>query len=96
MNGKELTFTLQALKGYKLPETITVTMGENVLAPEADYTYEQSTGVFSITKVTGNVSVAVVADRYYTVSNTITNLTVTPEIPTEIKAGGTITFMMIW
>lgn len=94
MNGKELTFTLQALKGYKLPETITVTMGENVLAPEADYTYEQSTGVFSITKVTGNVSVAVVADRYYTVSNTITNLTVTPEIPTEMKAGGTITFTL--
>lgn len=94
LNGKELTFTLQALKGYKLPETITVTMGENVLAPEADYTYEQSTGVFSITKVTGNVSVAVVADRYYTVSNTITNLTVTPEIPTEMKAGGTITFTL--
>lgn len=94
LNGKELTFTLQALKGYKLPETITVTMGENVLAPEADYTYEQSTGVFSITKVTGNVSVVVVADCYYTVSNTITNLTVTPEIPTEMKAGGTITFTL--
>ena len=93
LNGKELTFTLQAETGYKLPETITVSMGEK-FAPETDYTYEQSTGVFSITKVTGNVVVAVVADRYYTVSNTITNLTVTPEIPTEIKAGGTITFTL--
>lgn len=93
LNGKELTFTLQALKGYKLPETITVRMDEEY-APETDYTYEQSTGVFSITKVTGNVSVAVVADRYYTVSNTIKNLTVTPEIPTEMKAGGTITFTL--
>lgn len=93
LNGKELTFTLQAETGYKLPETITVRMGEKS-ALETDYTYEQSTGVFSITKVTGNVSVAVVADRYYTVSNTITNLTVTPEIPTEMKAGGTITFTL--
>lgn len=94
LNGKELAFTLQASEGYKLPETITVTMGGNALAPETDYTYEQRTGTFKITKVTGNVVVTVEADRYYTVSNTITNLTVTPEILPEIKAGGTITFTL--
>lgn len=94
LNNKELAFTLQASAGYKLPETITVTMGGNPLVAGRDYTYEQSTGVFRITKVTGNVVVTVVADRYYTVSNTITNLTVTPEIPTEMKAGGTITFTL--
>lgn len=94
LNNKELAFTLQASAGYKLPETITVTMGGNPLVAGRDYTYEQSTGVFRITKVTGNVVVTVVADRYYTVSNTITNLTVTPKIPTEMKAGGTITFTL--
>lgn len=94
LNNKELAFTLQASAGYKLPETIIVTMGGNPLVAGRDYTYEQSTGVFRITKVTGNVVVTVVADRYYTVSNTITNLTVTPEIPTEMKAGGTITFTL--
>ena len=94
LNGKELAFTLQASKGYKLPETITVMMGGNALTPETDYTYEQSTGTFKITKVTGNVVVTVKADRYYTVSNTITNLTVTPEILPEIKTGGTITFTL--
>ncbi len=94
LNGKELAFTLQASEGYKLPETITVTMGGNALAPETDYTYEQRTGTFKITKVTGNVVVTVEADRYYTVSNTITNLTVTPEILPEIKARGTITFTL--
>ena len=94
LNNRELAFTLQASAGYKLPETITVTMGGNPLVAGRDYTYEQSTGVFRITKVTGNVVVTVVADRYYTVSNTITNLTVTPEIPTEIKAGGTIAFTL--
>lgn len=94
LNNKELAFILQASAGYKLPETITVTMGGNTLVAETDYTYEQSTGVFRITKVTGNVVVTVVADRYYTVSNTITNLTVTPAIPTEIKAGETITFKL--
>ena len=94
LNNRELAFTLQASAGYKLPETITVTMGGNPLVAGRDYTYEQSTGVFRITKVTGNVVVTVVADRYYTVSNTITNLTVTPAIPTEIKAGETITFKL--
>lgn len=94
LNNKELAFTLQASASYKLPETITVTMGGNPLVAGRDYTYEQSTGVFRITKVTGNVVVTVVADRYYTVSNTITNLTVTPKIPTEMKAGGTITFTL--
>ena len=94
LNNKELAFTLQASAGYKLPETITVTMGGNALAPETDYTYEQRTGTFKITKVTGNVVVTVEADRYYTVSNTITNLTVTPEILPEIKTGGTITFTL--
>ncbi|WP_251966304.1 C10 family peptidase [Parabacteroides sp. AD58] len=94
LNNKGLAFILQASAGYKLPETITVTMGGNSLVAGRDYTYEQSTGDFSITKVTGNVVVTVEADRYYTVSNTITNLTVTPEIPTEIKAGGTITFTL--
>ena len=94
LNNKELAFILQASASYKLPETITVTMGGNPLVAGRDYTYEQSTGVFRITEVTGNVVVTVVADRYYTVSNTITNLTVTPAIPTEIKAGETITFKL--
>lgn len=94
LNNKELAFILQASAGYKLPESIEVTMDGIVLTAGTGYTYEQNTGTFKITKVTGNVVVTVVADRYYTVSNTITNLTVTPAIPTEIKAGETITFKL--
>lgn len=94
LNNKGLAFILQASAGYKLPESIEVTMDGIVLTAGTGYTYEQNTGTFKITKVTGNVVVTVVADRYYTVSNTITNLTVTPAIPTEIKAGETITFKL--
>ena len=94
LNNKELAFTLQASAGYKLPESIEVTMDGIVLTAGTGYTYEQNTGTFKITRVTGNVVVTVVADRYYTVSNTIKNLTVTPVIPTEMKADGTITFTL--
>lgn len=94
LNNKELAFTLQASAGYKLPESIEVTMDGIVLTAGTGYTYEQNTGTFKITKVTGNVVVTVVADRYYTVSHTIKNLAVTPEIPTEMKADGTITFTL--
>lgn len=94
LNNKELAFTLQASAGYKLPESIEVTKDGIVLTAGTGYTYEQNTGTFKITKVTGNVVVTVVADRYYTVSHTIKNLAVTPEIPTEMKADGTITFTL--
>ena len=60
----ELVFT--ADNGYKLPATIQVSMGNKTLTAGSDYTYNQSTGKFTLAKVTGNVEIIVVAEPIQT------------------------------
>lgn len=50
-----LSATLTAASGYKLPDTITVTMGGTTLESGTGYTYNSATGAVGITSVTGDV-----------------------------------------
>ncbi len=56
--GNDYTTTLTAAKGYKLPSSITVKVGETTLNTN-DYTYDQPTGKIKIlaAKVTGAVTI---------------------------------------
>ena len=60
----ELVFT--ADNGYKLPATIKVSMGNKTLTAGSDYTYNQSTGKFTLAKVTGNVEIIIIAESIQT------------------------------
>lgn len=92
--GSSLNRTFEADPGYRLPETITVT--------GAEYTWNPSTGVLSITNVTGEVSVTITGIRNtYTVTYNINRPTKHDDGETEtdfpaqttvtVNAGGTIT-----
>ena len=67
-NALNLTITPEA--HYSLPSSITVTMGGNTLVSGTGYTYDSSTGAFSIASVTGNVVISgsCVEDAKYTVT----------------------------
>lgn len=49
--------TLKASSGYKLPNSITVTMGGNTLTSGTGYTYSSSTGAVSIPNVSGDIKI---------------------------------------
>lgn len=51
VKDSEVKFTLKAAFGYTLPTSITVTMGNNTLT-SADYSYDSTTGVFTLKKIT--------------------------------------------
>lgn len=46
--GKDYTNTLVPDSGKKLPETITITLGDKTLTAGTDYTYDKATGNFTI------------------------------------------------
>lgn len=48
----EVELTLKPSSGYELPSAITVKMGEATLVAGTDYTYDKSTGKFSLEKIT--------------------------------------------
>ena len=54
--GEQLEATLTAATNYRLPDTITVTMGGETLGTN-DYTYNSSTGTITIQTVTGDVEI---------------------------------------
>lgn len=57
--GKKLSATLTAERGYKLPATVTVSMGGSPLAPDPEngYTYDSTTGVIEIAHATGDIAI---------------------------------------
>ena len=55
--GKKLVYTLIADEGFKLPDTVEVTMGGKILG-EGEYTYSKETGTIVIEQVTGNICIS--------------------------------------
>ncbi len=86
--GEDVSFTVSANEGYKLPESITVTVNGEALAADA-YTYNAETGEVLIPgeKVTGNIVVTaacVYVPKTFTVSASVENgSTTAPETATE-------------
>ena len=57
-----LSYTISANDGYVLPAGITLTMGGSAMTQSTDYTWNQSTGALSISKViTGNIALTITA-----------------------------------
>ena len=98
LNNKELAFTLQASAGYKLPETITVTMGDSPLTVGNGYTYDVSTGEVSITPVQGDIQITATGEAiaYYKIDVTtnIKHLKVKGDVPTQVEEGGSVSFTL--
>jgi uncharacterized protein YjdB/lysophospholipase L1-like esterase len=72
--GAPLEATLTAEPGYDLPETISVTMGGQLLTAGTGYTYNKTGGKVNIVAVTGAVELTAVGEKqptdptYYTVT----------------------------
>ena len=98
LNGKELTFTLQAKTGYKLPKVITVTMGDSPLTVGNGYTYDVSTGEVSISPVQGDIQITATGEAiaYYKIDVTtnIKHLKVKGNVPTQVEEGGSVSFTL--
>lgn len=83
VNGK-VELTLRAAEGHTLPATVTVTMGGKALVAGTDYTYNASTGAFSLAKITGKLSItAQGVKKSYPVTASLVNIT--SDIPTNAK-----------
>lgn len=83
VNGK-VELTLKAAEGHTLPATVTITMGGKTLVAGTDYTYNASTGAFSLAKITGKLSItAQGVKKSYPVTASLVNIT--SNIPTNAK-----------
>ena len=69
IDGGELSFTISANSGYRLPSSISVSMGGVALSTSA-YTYNASNGSVSIPNVNGDVVVTATAEQIITYSVT--------------------------
>ena len=89
-----LAFTLQPADGYKLPETISVTVGGTPQEEGSGYTYQD--GKVEIVNIAGNVVVTAKAVEIpvYTVTYTLDHLNVDKEV-TSVKEGETLSFTLI-
>ena len=89
-HGEPLTVTLTPETGYNLPETITVTMSDEVLAGEA-YIYDKAAGTIKIAKVTGQIKIkAVGVLKQYLVQVDLAGLT------TEFVSGSKVDHGSEW
>ena len=86
-HGAELSITINADSGYKLPTTLTsVTMGG---AAYAGYTYNSETGAFRIASVTGPVVINATCPinaTTYTISGSITNGSLSGDTGEQVEA----------
>ncbi len=78
--GEEYTTTVTPEIGYKIPETITVTVGGNTLTPNVDYVYDNTTGEVTVKEhaVTGDITIEGTADAIpgtYPVINSVSHTT---------------------
>ena len=80
--GGDLSTTIEATTGFVLPSTITVTGVES-------YTWDKSTGALTLTDVTGNVSVSIVATA--AASQTALVINTLYEVPDMIPSGASLT-----
>ena len=81
VNGK-VELTLKAAEGHTLPATVAVTMGGKTLVAGTDYTYNASTGAFSLAKITGKLSISAEGVKNsYPVTASLVNIT--SDIPTN-------------
>lgn len=81
VNGK-VELTLKAAEGHTLPTTVTVSMGGKTLVAGTDYTYNASTGAFSLAKITGKLSISAEGVKNsYPVTTSLVNIT--SDIPTN-------------
>lgn len=60
-SGQDYTLTVKANDGYRLPDEITVKVGEKLLTAGTGYTYDKESGKITVkgTAVTGNIAVSV-------------------------------------
>lgn len=73
--GETYTATLTASEGYRLPSTIVVTMGSNVLT-EGDYDYGPINGTLSIANVTDNIIITINGESVIlSITTSFTNVT---------------------
>lgn len=87
VNGK-VELTLKAAEGHILPTTITVKMGDKTLVAGTDYTYNTSTGAFSLAKITGKLSItAQGVKKSYSVTATLANITSDIKSDTKVQFG---------
>ncbi|MDY3141370.1 MAG: hypothetical protein SOW30_01625, partial [Parabacteroides sp.] len=61
-NGSEVNFLLRPHAGYTLPASLTVTLNGTTLTAGDQYVYDPSTGSFTLSSITGTLSITGVAD----------------------------------
>jgi len=87
-HGGTVSGTITPSTGYGLPSSVAVTMGGATVTP-ANYTYNSTSGAFSLTSVTGNVVITATGMlRTYTITTSLTNLT--SDLPASVDHGGTV------
>lgn len=77
-NNSQVAFVLNANSGYTLPATLTVTLGETVLTAKDDYAYNPTTGSFTLSAITGTLTItgAAIPKEYGEAVFELTHLTV--------------------
>lgn len=105
--GSKVELTLKAASGYTLPASITVTMGDKALT-STDYTYNSSTGAFTLEKIAGTLVITAAGNRIpnpepepeptpttYTVTlPVIEGATLTAESSTNVESGKNFAFTL--
>ena len=85
--GNAFSYTITADDKYVLPATITISMGDDALTVNTDYTWDNSNGALVITKeITGDLAITVTAQRVYSVTLKDKNVVLTQE-----NAGANVT-----
>ncbi len=92
--GDAFEVTLTAKKGYTLPATVSVKMGDKELTA-SEYAYDPQTGAFKIAKVTGNLSITLDAvPNTYTLSIALTDCTADVTDGAEITHDQSLTIQL--
>lgn len=94
VQGNGISFTVTGDTGYKLPDSITVTIGDNTYTGDI---YDKATGQVSIPAdaVTGNVVITITGVPVYNVSYNLTNLVVEAPIPVTVDQGDALEFTLM-
>ena len=67
--ANDFSYSIVAAEGYRLPTSITVTMGGDALTLNTDYTWNSTSGALAISVViTGNIVITATAVQVYTIT----------------------------
>ncbi|MCL2738784.1 MAG: BACON domain-containing protein, partial [Bacteroidales bacterium] len=89
LQGEAYSTVFTAGTGYQLPASITVTMGGVLLTEGVEYDYDNATGEFEISNVTGNLVITIVGVETITVTAVIMTVTLYGSLDTPATVTST-------